>query len=1279
MINFTTAAIGKKIKTFKNPTSTSGKTSIFKFLSLAAMLLMLGVNGVKGQNTVPTSFDFTSGATYSLATYSSTSFPTNISIGYHANTSTGNFTTDAPTDAANGTAASQWNGEGVNGISFLGASANRRGSFLFRGNVTGRSNITVQWTCRNITSGANQNLIELQWRNGTTGSWNNVTGVTTSGTYPYISTAAATTYSNVLPVGAENLSDLRIRWIYYENTTGGTRNRLAIDDITISTSSAATPPTLTAAGSATVDAPFNVTFPDDPTWRAAISSITVGGTPLTAGSAVTAGQIAFTPSASSPASLLQSSGSKSIVVIATGYTNATVTQSIGAGAATKLGIMTQPTAPATNGGALTAQPVVAIQDQYNNTTTSTATVAAAVGAGTWTLGGTTSVAGVSGSTTYSGLTATSAASVTGATIAFTSAGLTGVTSGTFNIPAPPVAPTVTSPTSASIVNTTATLGGNVTSDGGGAITARGVVWSVNTTNSNPTIGGGGVTNVVGTGTTGVFTINANGLPPNTLIAYRAYATNSVGTTYTTATTFTTLSVATKLVFGTAPAGTGNVGVNLTTFTVQAQRADNSIDAEYVANVTLARNIVSGSAALTGTTSVAAVAGTATFSAAQFNAVGTYTLTASSAALTTATSGNIVVSLAPVVIYQHNFGTTTPATPYTAAPTTFDANLNTSSWTCGGTFINAGGSSGQSLTVSSTGSGPFTLTFNVASGYQLSVSSYSYWRRTSNSASVSSITINGTTITNGALAAPDPGTNIGTTNVANAVSGLTGTITVVINITGSGSFRLDDFTLSGNVVCNPATASVLSTTTPAICNGGAAGNLRVTITGGASPFSVVYNDGTGNTTQSSYMSGSNISVTPSSSTTYTLVSVTDANSCVSSGLSGSAAITPVSGAANTTLAGSSAAPIEQCTDGAGWTYYATSAAPTQLLFAIKKNGNTINAAVDLTVNAGSAAYTSTSSNGANQEHGSYLLGRYWNVNCTGCTYSLGGGVDVRFFYDPTEITNARSSRNSAFSALKTANTSTLADTTASLEWFKTNSVVFAPSNFTGNKLTVAHTKLTGTLGTLNSVNYVEFTGISSFSGGGGGFGFGPPGGGGVGLPVTWAGFDASVQRDYTELIWHTASEQNTSHFEVEASTDGKNFMTISENIAAAGNSASLLSYSYSDRDLAPVKYYRLKQVDIEGTFDYSKIIVAKRGQEINNDFKVIVYPLTNQESKQYQLLLKNTSAELSSIQVLDYTGKPVFKANTTNRAEILDLSQLTSGIYMISVWNGGERQVVRIAL
>jgi hypothetical protein len=1053
--------------------------------------------------------------------------------------------------------------------------------------------------------------------------------------------------------------------------------------ITTPAGGGSTPPTLTAAGSATVDAPFNVTFPDDATWRAAITSITVGGTPLTAGSAVTAGQIAFTPSASTPASLLQSSGSKSIVVIATGYSNATVTQSIGVGAATRLGITTQPTAPATNGGALAAQPVVAIQDQYNNTTTSTATITAAVGAGTWTLGGTTSAAAVSGTTTYSGLTATSVASVTGATIAFTSAGLTGVTSGTFDIPAPPVAPTVTSPTSASIVNTTATLGGNVTSNGGAAITARGVVWSVNTTNSNPTIGGGGVTNVVGTGTNGAFTVNATLLPPNTVIAYRAYATNSVGTTYTTATTFTTLSVATKLVFGTPPAGTGNAGVNLTTFTVQAQRADNSVDAEYVANVAIARNIVSGSAALTGTTSVAAVAGTATFSAVQFNAGGTYTLTASSAALTTATSGNVVVSL---VIYKEDFGTTSNTTlPYSygtssTGSASLNSNLTAPSWSQSLSNAQFAGNTDGAMTASNISS-TYTVncTTTVASGYQMNPTSISFDSRiTSTGPTTLNISISGTgggstSISSYTLDRGNTFVTVSPQSFTNTSLNLTGTVTLTFSYSGSGggNARLDNVTLSGNVVCIPATASVLSTTTPAICNGGSAGNIRVTITGGASPFSVVYNDGTGNTTQSSYTSGSNISVTPSSPTTYTLVSVTDANSCVSAGLSGSATITPVSGATNATLASSNAAPAEQCTDGAGWTYYATSGAPTQLLFAIKKNGNTFTATPNITVGS---TIVKTSSNGANQQHGMWLMGRYWDATLASGSISISNPVSVRFYYNPADATAAMTARDNAFTALPGG---TLAvKNSASGEWFKTpNGTTLNAgyiSSIVGNKFPAGVLKPTTVTGTENGVNYVEYQGLTGFSGGTLGFSFGPNNGGGANsLPVTWAYFTAQKTDGGNQLDWGTASEKNTSHFEIEYSVDGSQFIAMNNKINAAGNSAHLLEYRCIHKLSPPLIYYRIKQIDLDGLYDYSKTIILKNKDVTSKNFiKVLPSYVQGQEP----LIIQGYESNMPFVfyEIINGQGQRILsdKIPTIDGYfhHSLSLEMYPTGLYYLRVFN-----------
>ena len=107
--------------------------------------------------------------------------------------------------------------------------------------------------------------------------------------------------------------------------------------------------------------------------------------------------------------------------------------------------------------------------------------------------------------------------------------------------APPAAPTVDTPTAASVTATTATLGGNVSSDGGAAITVIGVVYAPTAVNSTPQIGGTGVSTATGSGTTGVFTVNVSGLTPGTYYTFAAYATNSVGTSYSVIGSFTTLA------------------------------------------------------------------------------------------------------------------------------------------------------------------------------------------------------------------------------------------------------------------------------------------------------------------------------------------------------------------------------------------------------------------------------------------------------------------------------------------------------------------------------------------------------------------------------------------------------------------------------------------------------------------------------------------------------------------------------------------------------------------
>jgi hypothetical protein len=73
-----------------------------------------------------------------------------------------------------------------------------------------------------------------------------------------------------------------------------------------------------------------------------------------------------------------------------------------------------------------------------------------------------------------------------------------------------------------------------------------------------------------------------------------------------------------------------------------------------------------------------------------------------------------------------------------------------------------------------------------------------------------------------------------------------------------------------------------------------------------------------------------------------------------------------------------------------------------------------------------------------------------------------------------------------------------------------------------------------------------------------------------------------------LQWQTATEQNTREFIIERSTDGKNYDRIGS-VPAAGNSNSLLDYTYTDPQPQPnTNFYRLKQVDLDGNFTYSSV-------------------------------------------------------------------------------------------
>ena len=223
---------------------------------------------------------------------------------------------------------------------------------------------------------------------------------------------------------------------------------------------------------------------------------------------------------------------------------------------------------------------------------------------------------------------------------------------------PSTTPTVTTPTSASIGTTSATLGGNVTSNGGASLTAVGVVYAVTSNNNNPQLSGTGVTNLTGTAATGTFTVNATGLTPGTAYSYAAYATNSQGTTYSSVGTFTATATPTPtLTFTTPTAASVVFGATLTNV------ATSTLSGGSYGTISYASSDVNKATVNSAGTVTALAAGTATITATQAAVYGVNTQATQTYTLTIAKATPTVTWATPTAI---TYGTALSATQLNAA-------------------------------------------------------------------------------------------------------------------------------------------------------------------------------------------------------------------------------------------------------------------------------------------------------------------------------------------------------------------------------------------------------------------------------------------------------------------------------------------------------------------------------------------------------------------------------------------------------------------------------------
>lgn len=161
-----------------------------------------------------------------------------------------------------------------------------------------------------------------------------------------------------------------------------------------------------------------------------------------------------------------------------------------------------------------------------------------------------------------------------------------------------------------------------------------------------------------------------------------------------------------------------------------------------------------------------------------------------------------------------------------------------------------------------------------------------------------------------------------------------------------------------------------------------------------------------------------------------------------------------------------------------------------------------------------------------------------------------------------------------------------------------------------------------------------------------------------LPLNLVDFSAKSEKDKVYLNWITENEINTAYFIVQKSVNGTEYENIGQ--VKAANNTSKSNYSFTDeKPQTGVSYYRLKQVDTDGKFTYSKVVSVNR--TIAENITLFPNPASN------YLVIKGTSTERLDVKVYSATGQLMLKGNYTSGEQIA-INKLTPGMYVAMINN-----------
>ncbi|SDF51350.1 Por secretion system C-terminal sorting domain-containing protein [Dyadobacter soli] len=162
-----------------------------------------------------------------------------------------------------------------------------------------------------------------------------------------------------------------------------------------------------------------------------------------------------------------------------------------------------------------------------------------------------------------------------------------------------------------------------------------------------------------------------------------------------------------------------------------------------------------------------------------------------------------------------------------------------------------------------------------------------------------------------------------------------------------------------------------------------------------------------------------------------------------------------------------------------------------------------------------------------------------------------------------------------------------------------------------------------------------------------------------MPVTLIDFSGAKVENTIALKWNTAEETNSDHFDVQRSADGRNWATIAVQ-KSQGESYQVVNYGYVDKKPgAGVNYYRLKMVDTDKTFAYSKII------KVDFDNPALLSEFYPNPVSDVLNLKSSDWNQVKSVEIHSLTGLSVYKSGKA-ASKTIDVKNLPVGMYILTI-------------